>query len=179
MQFHNPLIYQMTAHSSDAVLLQVSLPILNRVSTGTSVPHEVYALQKLILLRTRDEKLQPGELCSSARLEHNESQRFEPTLPAGDLDCDLAKLLRFLRRVLCTPVAHLPSLLPPPAAAGCSGQELPLLSMLQRVREALLELKLPGAAAAQAHVLDEAHLHRVAAQYALQVSLVTSDVVCS
>jgi hypothetical protein len=177
MQFHNPLIYQMTAHSSDAVLLQASLPILNHVSTGTSVPHEVYALQKLILLRIRDEKLQPGESCSSARLEHNESQRFKPTLQAGDHDCDLAKLLRFLRRVLCTP--DLPSLLPPPVAAGRSGQQMPLLGALQRVREALQQLQLPGAAAAQAHVLDEAQLHRVAAQYALQVSLVTFDVVCS
>lgn len=169
--------HQMTAHASDAVLLQASLPILNHASTGTSVPHEVYALQKLILLRIRDEELQPGESCSSTSLKHNESQRFEPTPPAGDHDCDLAKLLRFLRRVICSP--DLPSLLPPPAAAGRSGQELPLLGVLQRVREALLQLQLPGAAAAQAHVLDEAHLHRVAAQYALQVSLVTSDVVCS
>ena len=48
--------------------------------------------------------------------------------------------------------------------------------MLQRVREQLLLL--PCAAANQAHVLDEAHLHRVAALYALQVSLVNVAAVC-
>ena len=83
-------------------------------------------------------------------------------------------LLRFLHRILSTPQPDLPSLLPP-AACGSAGQQL-LLGVLQRVREQLLLL--PCAAADQAHVLDEAHLHRVAALYALQVSLVNVAAVC-
>jgi hypothetical protein len=79
---------------------------------------------------------------------------------AGDHECALAKFIRFLRRLHRLPLSQAPE----------DGDRDMSHDLLQRLRSALS--RLPGdASCAQEVKLDEGHLSRVAAEYALAVSL--------
>jgi hypothetical protein len=135
-------------------LLQASLQLLNqRPDPPPTSQHEVYAIQKSFLLRVMNEELVAGESC----LPEIASLCFHGA--AGDHDCALAKFIRFVRRL------HRLSL----SQALGDGEQDMSHDLLHRLWSALS--RLPGdASGAQEVQLDEGHLSRVAAEYALAVS---------
>ena len=171
------------SHAWHVSLLQAALPLLHRrPGPPPTSQHDVYAIQKSFLLRVMSEDLVAGESC----LTYAYNNSLESMLPeiaslcfhgsAGDHDCTLAKLIRFLRRLHRLPPPQHPSTLLPPVPALGDGEQDLSRDLLHRLWLALARVQ-GNASGAQEVKLDEDHLNRVAAEYALAVSpaLVVSE----